>query len=479
MIAMTAARIAEVIGARIAAGDPQATARSVTLDSRRATENDCFFAIVGEHHDGHGFLLDARDSGARVLIAHRLPDDFLRIVAGGAALLLVADTTVALQELAAWLRRELDPKVVAITGSLGKTTTKELAATLLRRRYEVHASPGNLNNHWGLPLSLLGLEAAHEVMVAELAMSNAGEIRSLARLAAPDVGVITNIAPAHMENFADLDEVAAAKAELAEELPASATLILNADDPRTAAIATGPLRGPRRVLLFGLADGADVRANGVVRTPDGWRFDLEVGGRDGVAIELAWPGTPGLSSFLAAAALAWALDVPVDLIAESASTLEPLPDRGAVRLVSGITLLDESYNASPVAMAAALDTLASLPAEGRRIAVLGDMLEMGSWTEAAHGEVGQNASDAGVEQLVVVGAYARFVARGAAESGLGANEIHQFDTAEEAASWLAPRLHPGDVVLVKGSRAVHMERVVDAIAGTTTTKTVSDGGGKG
>jgi UDP-N-acetylmuramoyl-tripeptide--D-alanyl-D-alanine ligase len=476
VIALSALRIAEAVGGRIVAGDPAVIAESVSIDSRQAGPESCFFAIVGERHDGHDFVADAAAAGARVLVT-RTPVEAEIVSASGAAFLEVPDTTAALQALGGWLRRHLGPKLVAITGSLGKTTTKELTAALLRRHFSVHATPGNLNNHWGLPLSLLGLEPTHEVMVAELAMSQPGEIRALARLAGPDVGMITNIAPAHMENFADLEAVATAKGELAEELPDAATLIVNADDERTAALGTRHAARLARVMSFGLAEGADVQARRIIQDAGSWRFELAVHGDSSVDVELDWPGRAGLSNFLAAAAAAAALEVPASSIAEAAEQLEPLPNRGAVRhLDDDITLLDETYNASPVAVATALETLAALPCDGRRIAVLGDMLEMGDWTEKVHREAGALAAEAGAHLLVAVGAQARYIAEGAARGGLDEDAIQRFDDSAEAAEWLAPRLRRGDTVLIKGSRSVHMERVVEAV---TTTTAVANGATKG
>lgn len=458
MIPLTAGQIADVLGARLARGNENAAAGAVSIDSRRIGPGECFFAIAGERFDGHDFAGAALEDGAAVLVLERVPHDLPQ---GDAAVLVVDDTTAALQTLAAWLRRELDPTVVGITGSLGKTTTKELCAALLRLRYRVHATPGNLNNHWGVPLSLLGLEPHHDVMVAEMAMSAPGEIRALARIAQPDVGVITNVAPAHMQNFADLEAVAAAKGELAEELPSSGTLIVNADDARTAAMSA---LAPRisRVLRFGRAQDTDVRAAGVQSTPDGWRFDLVIGG-DPLPVQLHLPGEAGIANFLGAAATAWAVGVEPEAIAAHAVELRPLPDRGAVHRLDHVTLLDESYNASPVAMKAALDTLAALPTASRHIAVLGDMLEMGAWTAQVHREVGEHAAAGDVDLLVAVGAFAGFIVEGAAGAGMDADSILEFETADEAATWLAPRLITGDTVLVKGSRAVHLEHVVSAV----------------
>ena len=461
MIPLRAREIAEAVGGRLA-GDTDRVAESVTLDSRSAKPGDCFFAIIGERRDGHDFLGNAAAAGAAVLVAQRAPEADL----DGATLILVDDTTAALQALAGVVRQRLDPTVVAITGSLGKTTTKELAATLLRTRFEVHVSPGNLNNHWGVPLSLLGLEPHHEVMVAELAMSRTGEIRRLARLAAPDLGVITNVAPAHMENFGDLDAVAATKAELVEELPEDGTLVVNADDTRTALLADRLGTEVARVITFGRSESAMVRAVDVEAGAGGlgWSFSVSLPDHDPLPVSLSLPGTAGVANFLAAAAVAWALDVPAEIIADTAAALELLPNRGAVReLASGVVILDESYNASPEAVKGAVDTLAGLAATRRRIAVLGDMLELGAWAEEAHREMGRRAAESAIDLLVAVGVHASVVTGGAREAGMAVEATHGFETAADAAEWLPTHLEAGDLVLVKGSRAVHMERVIEAI----------------
>jgi len=266
-----------------------------------------------------------------------------------------------------------------------------------------------------------------------------------------------------MENFTDLDAVAAAKAELAEELGAGATLIAGADDPRTAAMAARFAPRVGRVLTFGRGERADVRATGVTAGGEGSRFDLHLPGAASAAVRLRLPGAAGVANFLAAAAAAWALEVPAEVIAATAGELRPLANRGALRTLGGVSLVDESYNASPRAVAGALDNLAALPATGRRIAVLGDMLEMGSWTEAVHREAGAHAAEAGVDLLLAVGAQAGHVAAGAAQAGMHAEQIHCFEDAGEAGAWLAPLLADGDAVLVKGSRGVRMERVVEAV----------------
>ena len=456
MIPLSAAQISEILSAQTISGNPDKVAESVTIDSRTTSGGDCFFAIIGERLDGHDFACQAMSAGAVIVVAER-PIHAIGADSADITVIQVKDTTASLQVLASWLRQQLNPTVVGITGSLGKTTTKELTAALLRIRYNVHASPGNLNNQWGLPLSLLGLEESHQVMVAEMAMSQANEISSLATLANPSIGVITNVAPAHMENFVDLAAVAAAKGELAQKLPASGTLIVNADDPHTDAMPEKLAPHVVHVVRFGCDASADVRATNLVSISDGWAFDLHIGSASR-NIELRLPGAAGVPNFLAATATAHALDVTIDEIAAEASKLEPLPNRGAIHRIGSITLVDESYNASPMAMNMALEDFATLPTAG-----LGDMLEMGDWTDQVHRDAGGKAAEIKVDLLLAVGTCAALMAEGATGNGMIRERIHAFDTAEEAASWLAPRLQDGDTVLVKGSRAIHLERVAQAV----------------
>ena len=470
MITLSVDEFSEAVRGRLVAGDPRASVRGVSIDSRRIAPQDCFFAIVGERFDGHDFVAAAAAAGAAAVVVHRTPEDRLP---ADTAVVEVADTTAALQALGTWLRHRLGPTVVAITGSLGKTTTKELSAALLRRRYRVHATPGNLNNHWGLPLSLLGLEQEHDVMVAELAMSQAGEISALARLAAPDVGVITNVALAHMENFTDLDEVAAVKGELAEALGPTATLIVSADDPRTVAMAHRFSGSLARVVTFGEASGSTVRATHVGAHHRSWKLRLKLGDGGDCDVVLNIPGRPAIANFLAAAAVAWVLDVPAADIAAAAPRLESLRNRGGLRrLPDDVTLLDESYNASPVAVSAALETLAGLPGDGRKIAVLGDMLELGDWAERSHRQVGTKVGELGIDVLAAVGEQAEVIAAAATDAGVASAAVHCFDSPDAAGRWLAEQLRPGDAVLVKGSRSVHMERAIAEIEPAVSDRTV-------
>lgn len=463
MIPLTAARIAEICGGRLHSGDPDRTAWGVTIDSRALAAGDCFIAIVGPRDDGHRYAQQALAAGASVLVLQR-PEICGRLVnSGDAGIVLVEDGTRALQALARYVRDRIDPLVVAITGSVGKTTTKTLTHALLAGTHPTHATPGNFNNHWGLPLSLLGLRPEHTWMVAELGMSAAGEIRALASLARPHVAVITNVAPVHMANFDSLDGVAAAKRELAESLDSDGVLLVNADDPRTAAMGREMEGRVGRVVTFGQGRGADVRADRLAAANSGWDFDLLLPDGIRVPVHLPLPGEHSLANFLAAAAVAHALGIPADTIAERAETLE-LPDkRGQIHRTERFWIFDDSYNASPTAMMRALDTLAGLPGGGRRVLAAGDMLELGSWSEDAHREVGLHAAQLGVDLVVTVGPLARDIAHGAREGGVDGDAVLSFSTPEEAAEALIARIQPGDRILVKGSRAVRMERLTRAL----------------
>ncbi len=460
MLPLSAERIAQVCAGRLLHGSADTRAHRAEIDSRRVGAGSVFFAIVGPNDDGHRYLDAAVAAGATVLVVSRWSGALAELV-GDAAVILVQDTTSALQQLGAHVRAVVDPLVVAITGSVGKTTTKELTYGLLRGSCPTHVAPGNLNNQWGLPLALLGLQPEHRWMVAELGMSHAGEIALLARLARPRVGVITKIAPVHMENFTSVEEVARAKEELALALPDDGALIVNADDPRTAAIGDRQ-RHRLRVVTFGRG-AADVRAVGVRARDRGWSLTLVTpDGRE--PVQLVLPGTHSLDNFLAAAAVAHVLAIPPEQVAQRARALRLPRMRGQIHdTPAGVTVLDDSYNASPAAMISALEALATLPDTGRLVFVGGDMRELGSWSEEAHREVGLHAAQLGYALVVTVGVLARDIAHGARAGGLPEAATLSFSTADEAAEAVPDLLRPGDRVLVKGSRAVRMERVTEAL----------------
>jgi UDP-N-acetylmuramoyl-tripeptide--D-alanyl-D-alanine ligase len=425
----------------------------VSIDSRTIQIGQVFFAVAGERFDGHEFLAEVAAKGAAAAVVHRDAPAPL-----GLPLVRVDDTTRALGDLARHWRLAAGLPVVVITGSVGKTTTKDMMAALVALRGPVLKTEGNLNNRYGLPLTLLGLRPEHTTAVLELGMSAAGELRALSAIAQPDIAVITNVAPVHLEFFASVDAIAEAKAEVLDGLRADGVAVLNGDDPRVRRMAEGR---QRRIVWFGRDRRYDVSAESWRGTPFGMRFDLRVGGKT-VDVALPLPGNHFVSNFLAAAAVAHVQGIPPEAMAEAATRLTAARHRGEVRrLGEGITLIDDCYNSSPDALAAAVVTLGMATAR-RRVAVLGDMLELGPTGPALHHE--QGAALAGTVDVVVgVGPLARHFLEGARSAGLLATRLHHFADAAEAAAVLGTIVEPGDAVLVKGSRGIRLEAVVDAL----------------
>lgn len=434
-----------LVAARAPAG--LSFARAV-IDSRQARPGDLFFALRGEHHDGHDFVTDALTAGAAGAVVERpiaAPEE--------AAVFHVSSAPEALQRLAAYWRRRHDVRVVAVTGSVGKTTCKELIAAVLGRRFRVLKSEGNLNTEIGIPLTLLGLTPEHQRAVLEFGMYARGDIALLARVAAPAVGVVTNIGPVHLERLGHLGAIVAAKAELVEALPPDGLAVLNGDDPRTAALAR---RTRARVVFYGLSPQCDVRAEGVVgRGLDGFSFHLSCPA-GAIDVSCPLPGKHHVYPALAAAAVA--LEEGMDLEEIAAALAEARPDL-RLRVLpgpGGSTIIDDSYNASPASMLAALDLLAELP--GRRIALLGEMRELGAAEEEGHRAVGRRAA-AACDLLFVSGERARPLAEAATAAGLEARWLEP----EKAAEALRRELGRGDYLLVKASRAMGFEAIVDAL----------------
>jgi UDP-N-acetylmuramoyl-tripeptide--D-alanyl-D-alanine ligase len=450
--------VAELIrGTRgaLVGGHPEAVVRGVSIDSRTCAPGDAFFAIQGHHRDGHAFVADARARGAGAAVVSRPPGELA--LPGDFPVVLVEDTTAALQRLAAFHRDRLALPVVAITGSMGKTTTKELAALVLARRYRVLKAAGSFNNQWGLPLTLLTLEPTHEAAVLELGMNAFGEIAALARLARPSVGVVTAIAPAHLAGVGTLEGVQKAKGELVEAIPLDGVVVLNADDPLVLALARAA-RG--RVVTYGQAAAADVRLGAVTVAPDGLAFTLTAGGaRADVRLPLA--GRHNAWNATAAAAVGTALGVPLEAAAAALAGAAPVRGRLHWRSAGGVRILDDTYNANPMSVRAALDALREAPGGGRRWVILGDMLELGTITEAAHREVGTWVAGLPVDGLAAVGSAMRLAAE-AARVG-GCPDVATFASPEGAATYVLSRVARGDRVLVKGSRGMRMERGVDAL----------------
>ncbi len=448
---------------------------SVSIDSRTLEPGALFVAVRGARLDGHEFLAEAAGRGALAALVHRDAP-----APAGLPLVRVADTTRGLRDLARRVRRAAAVPVVGITGSIGKTTTKDMTAHLLSTRGPVLKTEGNLNNQYGLPLTLLRLAPEHTAAVVELGMSAPGEIRALAALAEPDVATITRIAPVHLEFFPSVDAIAAAKAEILEGLRPGGTAVLNGDDPRVRAIGES-FRGrvvwfgrDRRCEVFaenervvggaggGLSSGPSGEGEGTRATPAsrGSGISLRVAGRR-VDVALPLLGPHFVENFLAAAAAAHVLGVSAEAMAEAAVSLRPARHRGeVVRLGEGVTLLDDCYNSSPEALEAAVAALALVPGS-RRVAVLGEMLELGASGPALHRESGR-ALAGRVDAVLGVGPLAREIVEGAREAGLTA--LEHFPTAADAVAALPALVRPGDAVLVKGSRGVKLEAVVEALA---------------
>jgi len=431
--------------------DPGTVAQGYSIDSRTVQLGDLFFAVKGERLDGHDYVDQALKQGA---IAAVVSKDQLPRYFEMPGLLAVDDTLVALQTLATAVRKLWGKTGIAITGSMGKTTTKEAMAHLLSVRHRVHRSKGNFNNHFGLPLGLLTLEPEFDLAVIEMGMSHAGEIAALARIAQPNEGVVTNVAPVHLENFDSIAGIARAKYELIAALPHGGTAILNADDEYVSQFGRD-FKG--KIVMFGLKSSADVRAENVgILGPDGARFDLVCQGvRQPVQSPLL--GKHNVYNVLAAAAVALEHGITPSEIAAALPSLEPADKRGQVVQLGNISVLYDCYNSSPKALMAAVDTLVAMPAR-RRIVVAGEMLELGSTGEALHRECGRYIAAKKLDFLLGVRGLAKTMVEAALEAGMRAEFVA---TPEEAGDWLAHEAQDGDVVLLKASRGVKLEKALE------------------
>ena len=438
----------------LVAGDLGIPVTGVSIDSRSLGVGEAFFAIVGHRLDGHAFLAEAAARGAACLIVHTLPDE----VPANVPLVLVEETTRALGALAAWHRGRFAIPIVAVTGSNGKTTTKELTAGVLATRWEVLRPERSFNNQWGLPLTLLRLAPEHQAVVLEIGSNARGEVATLAALAAPTVGIVTTVAAVHTEFLGSLDGVREEKVGLVRVLPAEGVAVLNADDPRVAGMAR---ESRARVVTYGHGGTADVRAVGdVVEDDEGLTLTIESGG-ERQAVTLALAGRHNVTNALAAAAAGVALGLPLADIARGLGGVRPVAGRCVWRRAGEVTILDDTYNASPVSVRAALDTVAARRHGRRVIVVLGDMLELGALSEEAHREVGRQVAALPADELIGVGRAMQGAVEAARAAGLG--EARHLTTFEDTVAHLLKRLAARDLVLVKGSRGMRMERVVDAL----------------
>jgi UDP-N-acetylmuramoyl-tripeptide--D-alanyl-D-alanine ligase len=454
MVTFTVQEILRAAQGALVAGDLAVPVTGVSIDSRTLAVGDVFFAIRGHRLDGHGFLADAAGRGAACLVVHTLPDD----APGHVPLILVDDTTKALGRLAAWHRAKFSIPVVAVTGSNGKTTTKELIAGVLGVRWRTHRPLASFNNQWGLPLTLLNLEPDHEALVVEIGANQPGEIAALAAIAKPTVAVVTMVASVHTEYFGSIEGVREEKAALVRAVASDGHAVLNADDPRVASMAAVT---SATVITYGHSAGALVRSSGdVVEDERGLRFTLEARGQR-APVTLAFSGRHNVANALAAAGVGVALGFPLDQIARGLGEARPVTGRCIWRTAGDVRILDDTYNANPVSVRAALETVLAHRGRGRLFIVLGDMLELGAIAEDAHRDIGREIAASGADEFVGVGQFAELAVAAARHAGL--DHTHHTTTFEATVAHLLKRLGPGDVVLVKGSRGMRMERVVDAL----------------
>jgi MurE/MurF fusion protein len=455
---LSARYVESATGGTLVRGSGDTVFSGVSIDTRSLRSGDAFFAIRGPNQDGHRFIPSALAKGAAGAVvdrAYACPADF------AAALVIVEDTHRALKDLATSVRKDWPGTLVAVTGSMGKTTTRMFAAQVLQGKYGVYQTPGNYNNLFGLPLALLGLNAGIDIGIFELGMSALGEIAEMCRIAAPEIGILTNVAPVHLEFFNSVEEIAKAKGELAEALPSNGTLIFNADDRLVCHIASG---FPGRKISFGFSKLADIRANNVtIAGAEETRFELCC---DGAALPAIVPfaGSHYVINALAAVALARHFKVLPDQIVDSLARLQQGSMRGRIlRFREGFAVLDDSYNSNPRALMQMTDVLAGMPSFSRRILVAGEMLELGKDSDSLHFECGAYAATRKIDVVIGIRGAAREIVRAARESGIPDSQARYFPDSESAASFINGELRRGDLVLVKGSRGVHTEKVVECL----------------
>jgi UDP-N-acetylmuramoyl-tripeptide--D-alanyl-D-alanine ligase len=443
-------KIAEFIAA---SGDfpGERTAQGYSIDSRTIEPSQLFFAVKGDRFDGHDFVVSALETGAVAAIVRK---DQLGQYPSKTNLLAVEDTLIALQTLATAVRRVWGKPLIGITGSMGKTTTKEAIAHVLATRFRVLKSEGNFNNHFGLPLMLLKLEPEHDVAVIEMGMSHAAEIRALAKIAQPELGVVTNVAPVHLEFFDSIAGIARAKYELIESLPSSGTAVLNADDEYVSQFGRD-FKG--KVITYGTQATADVRAENVrSHGAEGSEFEVITPcGREHARLPLI--GEHNILNALAAVSVACSRDMKLADAVAALGTLKPADKRGEVLQLGNITVINDCYNCNPKALRAMVDALASMPAK-RRFVVAGAMLELGPMGEELHRQSGEYIAERHIDLLLGVRGQAKAMVEAARRAGMRAEFV---ETPEEAGEWLARETRSGDVVLLKASRGVKLEKALE------------------
>ena len=451
MNSLTLSQIAQFSGASLSSDSGTGAINKVSTDSRTIKPGELFVALRGENFEGHDFVEAAAKAGAAGALVDLkwggdVPNNFV--------LLRATDTLQAYQALAANYRRSLAVKVLAITGSNGKTSTKDFVASVLARKFRVTKTEGNFNNHVGLPRTILEATSKDEVAVWEIGMNHPGEIAALSKIAAPDAAIITNIGVAHIEFMGSREAIAREKGALAEAIEPQGTVILNADDPFSEGIAART----RAKVIFAGTTGGTVRAIEIRQSAEGSEFTI-VEGAHRCRAQLPVAGLHMVQNALLAVAAGRAFGLSIEECAAGLAAAPLTKARLQIKEIGGVQFLDDSYNANPDSMKAALRTLVELDTEGKRIAVLGEMRELGAESEHGHREVGETAATLGVNQLITIGDVAELIAQGARTAGL--DKVSSTRSTAEAASLLGEIAEPGDLVLIKGSRAARTEEVIE------------------
>ncbi|HEY4641778.1 MAG TPA: UDP-N-acetylmuramoyl-tripeptide--D-alanyl-D-alanine ligase [Thermoanaerobaculia bacterium] len=453
MPSLTFSQIANMVGGRVLSGG-DITTSSVVIDSREAKAGSVFFAIKGERLDGHQFVAQALQTALGAVVS-QVPEN----VPGDKGMVLVGDTTLALQMLARAIRQRYDFMLIAITGSAGKTTTKEMIATLVGTEKRTFKSWGNFNNLIGCPLCIDNTPDDADVVVSEMGMNHKGEIATLAGLTRPDIGVYTNIAPVHIEFFGTIEKIAEAKRELLENVKSDGTIVINTDNEHVMRISE-KFAGTK--VTYGIDHDAQYRATSVTeRGLLGTRFTIRAEGEDR-DFTLALPGRHNLSNLLAAIATARVAGISWDGIGNGIANLKPAYHRGVVVPVGGATIYDDTYNSNPYALASALTLLKQAEAT-RRIAVIGDMLELGDKELEYHHDSGK-AIPQEVDAVIAVGKRSKSLLDGAREAGFSEDKLHHFDDAQSAGEFLKTFIKDGDLVLIKASRGIGLDKIVTMLA---------------
>lgn len=449
--------IIKAVKGELISGDISTKIEGVSTDSRNIKSGDIFIPIVGEKFDGHGFIKSSLEEEAAASLTSKPMDPI-----NGKALIRVEDTLKALGDIAAFYRSKFNIPVVGITGSVGKTSTKDMVSAALSRKFNVLKTQGNFNNQIGLPLTIFNLDSFHQAAVLEMGMSGFGEISSLTAIARPDIAVITNIGLSHIEKLGSRQNILKAKMEIFEGLKSGGLVVLNGDDKL--------LYGLKdllkfRTVYYGMEDGLTYQACNVKSMGEqGTSFEITYKNND-YKVNVPVPGIHNIYNALAAIAVGIEMNMPMESIIEGISEFTPSKMRLNIISHKGIKVINDAYNASPQSMEAAIEVLKDIGDSGRTFAVLGDMLEMGEWAYKAHTDVGKYAVSKGVDYIITVGENAKSIASGAIDSGAARDSVFSFDNNSEVSSFLKSIVKEGDIILVKGSRGMKMEDIVDSLTG--------------